>query len=94
MTLEEMTAQRDALLAARYRGVRTVEIERNGRSEVLIGGGLPANERVIVSPIEIVTEGMRVRVEGDPEPLEADSNEPAVDDAVEDQPSDEQAAGF
>ena len=25
--LEEMTAQRDALLAARFRGVRTVEIE-------------------------------------------------------------------
>lgn len=25
MTLEEMTVQRDALLAARYRGVRTVE---------------------------------------------------------------------
>jgi len=27
MTLEEMSSQRDALLAARYRGVRTVEIE-------------------------------------------------------------------
>lgn len=27
MTLEEMTQQRDALLAARFRGVRTVEIE-------------------------------------------------------------------
>lgn len=27
MTLEEMTAQRDALLAARYRGLRTVETE-------------------------------------------------------------------
>jgi len=27
MTLEELTAQREALLAARYRGVRTVEIE-------------------------------------------------------------------
>ena len=27
MTLEEMTVQRDALLAARYRGVRTVESE-------------------------------------------------------------------
>jgi hypothetical protein len=27
MTLEEMTAQREALLAARYRGVRTVEID-------------------------------------------------------------------
>lgn len=27
MTLGEMTTQRDALLAARYRGLRTVEIE-------------------------------------------------------------------
>ena len=27
MTLEEMTAQRDVLLTARYRGVRTVEID-------------------------------------------------------------------
>ena len=27
MTLEEMTVRRDALLAARYRGVRTVEVE-------------------------------------------------------------------
>ncbi len=27
MTLEEMTAQRDSLLAARYRGVRTVEYD-------------------------------------------------------------------
>jgi hypothetical protein len=27
MTLEEMTAQCDALLAARFRGVRTVEID-------------------------------------------------------------------
>jgi hypothetical protein len=27
MILEEMTAQRDALLAARYRGLRTVEID-------------------------------------------------------------------
>ncbi len=27
MTLDEMTTQREALLAARFRGVRTVEIE-------------------------------------------------------------------
>jgi hypothetical protein len=27
MTLEELNAQRDALLAARFRGLRTVEIE-------------------------------------------------------------------
>ncbi len=27
MTLDELTAQRDALLAARFRGVRTIEID-------------------------------------------------------------------
>lgn len=27
MTLEEMTTQRDALLAARYAGIRTVEVD-------------------------------------------------------------------
>lgn len=27
MTVEEMTVQREALLAARYRGVRTVEVD-------------------------------------------------------------------
>jgi hypothetical protein len=27
MTFEEMTSQRDALLAARFRGIRTVEID-------------------------------------------------------------------
>jgi len=27
MTIEEMTVQRDALLAARYRGIRTVETD-------------------------------------------------------------------
>jgi hypothetical protein len=27
MTLEDLTAQRDALLAARFRGVRTVEVD-------------------------------------------------------------------
>lgn len=74
--------------------VRTVELERSGRSVVLIGGGLPADERVIVSPIEIVTEGMLVRVEGDPEPLEAAPSESETDGVVEELPADEQAAGF
>lgn len=60
--------------------VRTVEVERSGRDEVLIGGGLPPNERVIVSPIEIVTEGMLVRVEGDLEPLGAEPNEAPRDE--------------
>jgi hypothetical protein len=39
MTLEEMTAQRDALLAARYRGLRTVEID--GRRVTVNRRGVP-----------------------------------------------------
>jgi RND family efflux transporter MFP subunit len=48
--------------------IRAVEIERRGRDEVVIAAGLPSDERVIVSPLEIVTERMKVRVEGDPDP--------------------------
>lgn len=48
--------------------MRPVEIARKRRDELVLQGGLPARERVIVSPIEIVTEGMLVRVEGDPDP--------------------------
>lgn len=46
--------------------VREVEVERKRRDEVVIAGGLPRGERIIVSPLEIVTERMRVRVQGDP----------------------------
>ncbi|MCB9903292.1 MAG: efflux RND transporter periplasmic adaptor subunit [Planctomycetes bacterium] len=72
--------------------VRAVEIARSGRSEVLVGDGLPDDERVVVSPIEIVTEGMLVRVEGDPDPAAAPPELEAQDD--EDVPHDEQSAGF
>jgi hypothetical protein len=39
MTLEELTAQRDALLAGRYRGLRTVEID--GRRVTVNRRGVP-----------------------------------------------------
>ena len=39
MTLDEMTAQRDALLTARYRGVRTVEMAGRRPREAGLSGG-------------------------------------------------------
>jgi RND family efflux transporter MFP subunit len=41
---------------------RSVEVLRRGRDQVVIGSGLAAGERVCVSPIESVVEGMPVRV--------------------------------
>jgi hypothetical protein len=53
MTLEELTAQRDALLAARFRGVRTVEID--GRrvtyaSDTELAAAITDLERRIAEP--------------------------------------------
>ena len=39
MTLGELTTQRDALLAARFRGVRTIEIEGNSFEGVTLVEG-------------------------------------------------------
>ena len=41
---------------------REVEVLRADRRQVVIGAGLEAGERVCVSPLEAVTDGMRVRV--------------------------------
>jgi len=68
--------------------MRRVVLTRAGRKEVVVASGLPAGERVVISPIEIVTEGMLVRVEGEEPPTldEAvdveDDNEPASDDSA------------
>ena len=40
---------------------RNVEVIRRGRREVIVGGGLAPGERVIVSPMSAVTDGMVVR---------------------------------
>ena len=40
---------------------REVDVVQRGRDEVLIGGGLQAGERVVVSPLRLATDGMRVR---------------------------------
>jgi RND family efflux transporter MFP subunit len=44
---------------------REVEVVRAAREEVVIGAGLAAGERVCTSPLEVVVDGMRVRVASD-----------------------------
>jgi RND family efflux transporter MFP subunit len=44
---------------------RTVEVLRAGRENVVVGAGLQPGERVCISTIEAVTDGMRVRPLGD-----------------------------
>ena len=41
--------------------IRTVEVLRRERERVLVGAGLAAGERVIVSPLEAAVDGMRLR---------------------------------
>ncbi len=57
--------------------LRKVVVLRAGRSHVVVGSGLEAGERVIVSSLDAVVEGMAVRVAGeDPTPAaEADGQE-------------------
>ena len=42
--------------------IRSVEVLRRERDEVLIGAGLSPGERVVVSPMRFATEGMQVRL--------------------------------
>jgi multidrug efflux pump subunit AcrA (membrane-fusion protein) len=44
---------------------RDVEILRTERGRVIVGSGLSPGERICVSPLRAVTDGMRVRVAGD-----------------------------
>jgi len=44
---------------------RTVEVLRAGRETVVVGAGLQPGDRVCISTIEAVTDGMRVRPLGD-----------------------------
>ena len=45
--------------------VRDVELLRMEPGRVILGGGLASGDRVCVSPLRAVTDGMRVRVAGD-----------------------------
>ena len=50
---------------------REVEIVRFERDQVVIGAGLARGERVSVSPLQAVVEGMQVRVVADESPVAA-----------------------
>jgi RND family efflux transporter MFP subunit len=45
---------------------REVSVARRDRERVIVAGGLEPGERVLLSPLEAVTDGMRVRVAGTP----------------------------
>lgn len=49
-------------------GKRQVEIVQLGRHEIIVGTGLQAGERIVVSPLRMFTEGMRVRAADGAEP--------------------------
>jgi RND family efflux transporter MFP subunit len=46
---------------------RDVQVLQRGRHEVVVSSGLSPGDRVIVSPLRLFTEGMRVRVTSDAE---------------------------
>jgi hypothetical protein len=48
---------------------RRVEVSRTTDVEVIVAGGLEAGERVCLSPLEAVTDGMPVRTLGGAEPI-------------------------
>ena len=54
-----------------------VEVLRTGSDEVVIGAGLSGGERICVSTIETVTDGMSVRTEDSSAVLPADTTTPA-----------------
>jgi len=51
---------------------REVRVLRSTQDEVVIGAGLAAGERVCISPLDTVVDGMRVRVAGQAPPVAAD----------------------
>jgi multidrug efflux pump subunit AcrA (membrane-fusion protein) len=52
-----------------------VEVLRERRGEVVIGAGLEAGDRVLVSPLGTAVDGMSVRVVGDESPRVAEAAE-------------------
>jgi hypothetical protein len=44
-----------------------VTIARADREQVVISGGLAADERVCISPLDVAVDGMRVRTRSDEE---------------------------
>jgi len=56
--------------------LRPVQVLQSDREDVVLGGGLEAGERVVVSPLELPVEGMRLKSEGS---LDAGLGDPAGD---------------
>ena len=58
--------------------VRPVEVLRTQRETVVVGAGLSAGERVSISPMAAVVDGMAVRIPGEPQstPVAAPAPEP------------------
>ena len=68
--------------------IRQVAVARRGAAEVVLSSALPDGERLVVSPIEVVTDGMAVRVSGDADAEPAPEAAPeAAPVAPEDPPS-------
>ena len=59
---------------------RTVEVLRADKKEVVIRSGLTCQERVCLSPLDAVTDGMRVRTMSDESPIESIGDEPMGDE--------------
>lgn len=60
---------------------RSVEIAQTGRDEILVTGGLETGDRVCISTMEAVTDGMRVRTEAEtPDTTDAAANATNTDD--------------
>jgi len=54
--------------------IRAVEIARRDRERVYISGGIEAGDRVVISGLDVVVEGMTVRVAGDAETAVAETD--------------------
>ncbi len=63
--------------------IRPVEVLRTEPEVVVIGTGLAAGDRVSISPLRAVVEGMRVRVAGDGAPAEPVAADPTEPDAAQ-----------
>lgn len=62
--------------------LRTAQVVRRGDAVAHLAPTLPEGERVVVSPLEVATEGMRVRVSGDAADAPLEDSAPAEGDAI------------
>jgi len=48
--------------------MRAVDVVRRGREEVVVSGGLAPGDQIVISPLRVVTDGMRVQTVPDDPP--------------------------